>query len=157
MGEPRQGAAPMNAANLNQVADCVIRRAQRQGYVLAREVREEMTRAGQDEQRWKEVVRLAGDALRYRGGRYHYSAPVTERVRAKQTQQHLIFQSVRELVQRQREAASRQERRGEDRLDFVQTVRVVAEDGRLLTLLTRDVSATGIRLVGTHRLLGQKV
>jgi hypothetical protein len=36
-------------------------------------------------------------------------------------------------------------------------VKVRAEDGRECTLLSRDVSATGIRLIGTRRLLGQKV
>jgi hypothetical protein len=36
-------------------------------------------------------------------------------------------------------------------------VKVVTEDGQEFTLLSRDLSATGIRLVGTRRLLGQKV
>ncbi len=42
-------------------------------------------------------------------------------------------------------------------MDFVQTVAVRTEDGEEFTLLSRDLSATGIRLVGTRRLLGHKV
>ena len=34
---------------------------------------------------------------------------------------------------------------------------VRTEDGREFTLLSRDLSATGIRLIGTRRLLGHKV
>ena len=49
------------------------------------------------------------------------------------------------------------ERRGQGRVDFVQLVRVTGEDGEEFTLLTRDLSATGMRLLGTRRLLGQKL
>ena len=56
-----------------------------------------------------------------------------------------------------RTATAALERRGEDRIDFVQPVKVTTEDDREYTLLTRDLSATGIRLFGTLRLLGQKV
>jgi len=34
---------------------------------------------------------------------------------------------------------------------------VAAEDGREFPLLTRDLSSTGLRLIGTRRLLGQKI
>ena len=63
---------------------------------------------------------------------------------------------MRRLI-RQHKAAARIERRVEDRLDFIQSVKVRTEDGREHTLLSRDLSSTGIRLVGTVRLLGQKV
>ena len=43
------------------------------------------------------------------------------------------------------------------RTDFVQAVKVIAEDSREFTLLTRDLSPTGLRLIGTRHLLGQKV
>jgi hypothetical protein len=34
---------------------------------------------------------------------------------------------------------------------------VITEDGREFTLLSRDLSASGIRLIGTRRLLGQRI
>ena len=43
------------------------------------------------------------------------------------------------------------------RVDFAQPVTVLTEDGLRFTLLGRDLSATGIRLLGTRRLLGQRV
>src|SRR5439155_732705 len=48
-------------------------------------------------------------------------------------------------------------RRQEERIAFVQSVQVQTEDGRQTTVLSRDLSPTGIRLVGTRSLLGQKV
>jgi len=101
----------MTAATLQEIADLVVRRAQRQGFILAREVREELTSAGQDEQRWKEVVSLAGTALRHKSGRYYYSAPVTERVKAEQTLQLTVQETVRELVRQHKEASRKVERR----------------------------------------------
>jgi hypothetical protein len=49
------------------------------------------------------------------------------------------------------------ERRGEERIDFVCPVLVVTEDERLLAFLIRDLSLSGVRLLGTDRLLGEKV
>src|SRR5439155_975343 len=64
---------------------------------------------------------------------------------------------IRKLIKEYRASATQHERRVEDRIDFVQPVKVEAEDGREFTLLSRDLSPTGIRLVGTKRLLGHKV
>jgi hypothetical protein len=49
------------------------------------------------------------------------------------------------------------ERRGEDRLDIIYPVQVLTEDGRLLAFVIRNISMSGVRLLGPHRLLGQKV
>jgi hypothetical protein len=68
-----------------------------------------------------------------------------------------LHRAVRRLVRRQRPPSHPQERRGEDRVEFVQPVRVRTEDRREFTLVTRDLSPTGVRLIGTRRLLGQKV
>jgi hypothetical protein len=144
------------SATLEEVADRVNRRAQRQGYVLPHEIREELAGVGLDAELWREVVNLAGATLQFRSGRYHYRAPVSERVRQEQSQQEQVSRAVRALL-RQRETAAQVERRGEERTEFVQPVQVFAEDGREFTLLTRDLSTTGIRLIGTHRLLGQKL
>jgi hypothetical protein len=147
----------MTAHNLQGVADQVVRRAEQQGYVVPREVREELTRAGLPEQLWKDVLALARASLSYRQGRYHYASPVSARVRTEQSQQRDIQSAVRELIQQHQAAPAPVERRGRERVAFVQPVKVLTEDGRELTLLTRDLSVTGIRLVGAHRLLGQKV
>jgi hypothetical protein len=147
----------MTANNLQGVADEVVRRAQQQGHVVPREVREELSRAGISELLWKDVLALARASLSYRRGRYYYTEPVSERVRAEQDRQSDIVSSVEQLLQRYRGTADGPERREQDRIHYVQPVKVFTEDGQELTLLSRDLSTTGIRLVGTRRLLGQKV
>jgi hypothetical protein len=148
----------MTASSLQGVADQVVRRAQAQGSVLAREVREELSRAGLAEKFWKDVLALARPSLTYRRGRYHFTAPVSDRVRAEQSHQQDIRAAVERLIRQHQESeAARIERREQGRVDFILPVKVVTEDNRSLTFLSRDVSATGIRLVGTRRLLGQKV
>ena len=145
----------MISINLQGVAELVVRRAQRQGYVIPREVREELTRAGQSDELWKDVVALARPLLRYRQGRYYYQAPVSARVRQEQTQLRDVDRAVRDLLHKHQ--ANRLDRRSADRVEFVQPVEVVTEDGDTLTLQSRDLSASGIRLVGPRRLRGQKV
>src|SRR5262249_2508761 len=79
------------------------------------------------------------------------------RVRQEQDQQQLILGAIRQLIQQHRHTVSRVERREQDRLDFVQPVEVQTEDGRNFRLLSRDLSAAGIRLVSTRSFLGQKL
>jgi hypothetical protein len=147
----------MSANNLQPVADRVIQRAQQQGHIVQREVREELRRAGIAETLWKDVLALGRASLSFRKGRYYYSAPVSDRVRAEQSHQRDIQSAVESLLQRQQGSTSSPERRERDRVEFVQQVKVLTEDGQEFTLLSRDLSTTGIRLVGTRRLLGQKV
>lgn len=68
-----------------------------------------------------------------------------------------ILRAVRKLVRLHRAAARADERREQARTEFVHLVKVHTDDGREFTLLSRDISAAGIRLVGTRRLLGQKL
>ncbi|MBI1914295.1 MAG: PilZ domain-containing protein [Planctomycetes bacterium] len=147
----------MKPNNLQNIVDAVVRRAQKQGFVLAREVREELVKAGLSGARWKDVVALAGPALRYRSGRYYHAASVSERVLRDQEQQQAVRRAVRQIVRAHRAAAREVERREDSRVDFIQPVKVRTEDGREFALLSRDLSATGIRLLGTRSLLGQKV
>lgn len=147
----------MISTNLQGVAELVTRRARRQGFVVPQEVRQELTQAGVPAFMWKDVVALARPALSYRKGRYYYNPPVSDRVRREQSQQRDILKVIRQLIRFHRNEVKEFERRGEDRYDFVQTVKVITEDDRELTLISRDLSSTGIRLIGTHRLLGQKV
>jgi hypothetical protein len=143
--------------NLQGVAELVILRARRQGYTVPREVREELKRAGVPETLWKDVLALARSSLRYSHGRYYYADPVSARLRQELRQERGIHRAVRQLIRLHKTAAGQVERREHDRIDFVQAVTVITEDEREFTLLTRDLSTTGIRLVGTRRLLGQKV
>jgi hypothetical protein len=142
---------------MQQVADAVIRRAQRQGYIVPREVRAELRLAGLEDERWKEAVELARAALIYRQGRYYYKAAVSPRLEQEQRQQQAIRKALRPLIRQHRRRAREQERRGQARIDFVQPIKVQTDDGKEYTLLTRDLSTTGVRLIGTRRLLGQKV
>jgi hypothetical protein len=146
----------MISTNLQGAAELVIRQAQRQGYILPRQVRMVLNGAGVCESLWKDVLAVARPALAYRKGRYYYIAPVSDRVRQEQARQLGIQKAVREIIRRHRGAA-RIERREEDRIDFVQPVKVTTGDGREFTLLSRDLSATGIRLIGTRGFLGQKI
>jgi hypothetical protein len=82
---------------------------------------------------------------------------VRTRVREEKRQQLAIQQAVRQLIRYYKKSGSLADRRRHDRADFIQTVKVRFEDGRELTLLSRDLSTNGIRLIGTQSLLGQKL
>lgn len=144
------------SADLHAVAEQVVRLAQRQGYVVAREVQEELARAGLAESSWRDVLAQARPPLSYRRGRYHYVAPLGS-PGDRPPPRDDIQAAVERLVTLYRNAAALVERREQGRVEFVQPVRVITEDNRDFTLLTRDLSATGVRLIGTRRLLGQKV
>jgi hypothetical protein len=103
------------------------------------------------------VVALGRGSLTFRRGRYYYTTPVSDRVRREQTQQRDIQKAVHQLIRQHRAAASEIERREEDRYEFIQPVKVSTDDQREYTLLTRDISPTGIRLIGTRGFLGQKI
>jgi hypothetical protein len=147
----------MMTIDLHVVADSVVRRAQRQGFVVPREVREEIAQAGLADEHWKDVLTLARPSLSLRRGRYYFITSVTLRQQYEEKQRRTIHLTIKKLMRRFRAAAERVERRGQDRLDFFQPITVITEDGREHHLLSRDLSPTGIRLIGTRRLLGQKV
>ena len=147
----------MTPNDLDSVAEAVVRKARQHGFVLPRQVREELAGAGKPERLWKDVLAFAGASLRYHRGRYYHAATVSERGLREHDQQRAVRRAVRRLVRDYRRCARAVERREQDRVDFIQPVRVRTEGGREFTLLSRDLSATGIRLLGTRRLLGQKV
>lgn len=143
--------------SLKDVADAVLRRAQRQGYIVPREIRAELKLAGLAESQWKEVVALAKGGLNYRQGRYHAVVAVSPGLQAQREQQRRIERAVRQVIKANKEASREHERRGQPRFNLVQPVRVDLGEGKSVTLLTRDISITGIRLVGTRQLLGHKI
>jgi len=147
----------MADATLQDVANAVVRRAQRAGYVVSADIRQELAQAGLPEEEWKQVVELTRDSLHARKGRYYHGAVSSPRLQLIQDQQRLIQRALRSLIRQYRAAKRDEERRKQDRYDFIQPVKVQTEDGRQFTLLSRDLSTTGIRLVGTQRLLSQKV
>jgi hypothetical protein len=147
----------MILTGLREVADATIRLAQRQGFVLPSEIREVLTQSHLPEGQWKDVVALARPALRYRQGRYYYQTAVSTRLREEQQHQRAAQRAVRELVRRHRADHAPADRRRQDRADFIQPVTVRLEDRRALAVLSRDLSPTGIRLIGTQSLLGRKI
>lgn len=147
----------MSDINLQSIADAVMRRAQRQGHITPRDVRAELKLAGLPEAGWKEVLALAGSQLNYRQGRYYHTRTVSARLFQEQTQQRIIEKAVRKLIRVHRSAQRKRERRGQARSDFIQPVKVHAADGKVWQLVSRDLSTTGIRLLGIKQLLGQKV
>ncbi|HMC90042.1 MAG TPA: PilZ domain-containing protein [Gemmataceae bacterium] len=143
--------------DLQLVANAVVRRARRQGWVRPSEIREELQQTRLPETDWKKVVNLSGPLLRYRRGRYYYEARTATPLQSEEHRRRSIQQAVRQLVRHYKKSHAQIERRQQGRTDFVQPVTVQAEDRRQYTLLSRDLSEAGIRLIGTRSLLGQKV
>jgi hypothetical protein len=147
----------MTPVDLQSVADSVLRLAKRQGFVLSRDVRSELRMAGLPEEPWKDVIALIHRSLVQRQGRYYHKETFSPRLQKKHAQQQAIQKVIRKLIKQHRSRGKGDERRGQARVDFMQPVKVRMDDGAESTLMSRDLSATGVRLLGTKRLLGQKV
>lgn len=147
----------MTAEEMQPVVDAVLRLARHQGFVTARDVRSEMRIAGLPEREWKDVIAQMGDALVHRQNRYFDRAGLSPRLQKEHAQQQQIVKVIRRLIRQHKRQSKADDRRGETRVDFIQPVKVRTEDGKEYALLSRDLSATGVRLLGTRRLLGQKV
>ena len=147
----------MSEPTIATVAEAILRRAQRQGYVVPRDIRAELQIAGLADEQWKEVVARLKDDLHYRQGRYYHVASVSPRLHQEQEQQRAIGKVIKALIKEHKDAAKLRERRGQSRVDFIQPVKVRVEDGSEFTLLSRDLSTTGVRLIGIKRLLGHKI
>jgi hypothetical protein len=139
------------------VAEAILRRAQRQGYVVPRDIRAELHAAGFPDESWKDVVSHLKDDLHYRQGRYYHVAAVSPRLHQEQEQQRAIAKVIKALIKEHKDAVKERERRGQMRVDFIQPVKVRDEGGDEFTLMSRDLSTSGIRLLGTRRLLGHKL
>ena len=144
----------MITANLQGIAQAVLARAQQQGSVTPEEVQEELTRGGIPYEMWQEVLTLCRRSLRRRQGRFHYIQ--AENPPTKPSKPQSIPRMVRRFIRRYKQT-QRVERREQNRIEVVLPVRLLTEDHRELHLLSRDLSPTGLRLIGTRSLLGQKV
>jgi hypothetical protein len=147
----------MMTVDMQAVAEAVVRRAERQGFIVPREIREEVTHAGLPESTWKEVLELARPNLNYRHGRYHHLHPVSERVQQAHSQQQAVQSALRQIMTHHRKEAKNHERREQERIEFVHSLRVETEDNRTFHVLSRDLSITGLRLISTRSFLGQKI
>ncbi len=147
----------MNSNDLQPVAEAVLRLAKQQGHVTARDVRSELRIAGLPEDPWKEVIALIQASLVHRQGRYYHKDAFSPRVQKEHAQQQAIQKVIRKLIKQHKTRAKDDERRHQVRVDFIQPVKIRTEDGKEYALMSRDLSATGVRLLGTQRLLGQKV
>jgi hypothetical protein len=146
----------MASPEMQNVADAVLQLAKRQGFVAARDIRAELRIAGLKEDAWKDVIELTG-ALVLRQGRYYPKDAISPRLQKEHAKQQAIIKAIKKLIKSHKSKNKTDERRGQVRVDFVQPVKIRTEDGKEFALLSRDLSATGVRLLGTKRLLGQKV
>jgi hypothetical protein len=147
----------MVRTEIRRVVDTVLRRAQRQGYVVPRDVREELSQAGMDDDQWKDVLDAARESLHYRQGRYYFIEPISPHLYEQRSQQQIVFHTVRELIRRQQASGIGQERRQQERIDFIHPVTIKTPDNQEYRFLTRDLSPTGVRLLGNRSLLGQRI
>jgi hypothetical protein len=144
--------------DLQKVVAIVLRRAERQGHILPREIRQELARVGADEEQWREVLAAAGPALERHGNRYAYVPPPPSPPRKEQEQRFLaIREAVHALAEHFKQESARHERREADRITFVHPVTIRLPTGEPHHAITKDLSASGIRLIGTRDLLSQKV
>jgi len=147
----------MNSSEMKAVADAVLQLAKRQGYVTARDIREELRIAGLTQEIWKDVVAHTDGALVSRQGRYYPKDALSPRLQKEHAKQQAIMKAIKKLIRIHKNRGKVNERRGHARIDFVHPVKIRTEDGKEFGLMSRDLSATGVRLLGTKRLLGQKV
>lgn len=142
---------------MQPVVEGVVRLAKQHGFVKARDVRAELRIAGLPDADWKEVIALAKESLVHRQGRYYHKDAFSPRLQKEHAQHHAVEKAIRRLIKQHKQKSKQDERRGQTRIDFIQPVKIRTEDGREFGLMSRDLSATGVRLFGTKRLLGQKV
>jgi hypothetical protein len=147
----------LDSSDLQPVAEAVLRLAKRQGHVSARDVRSELRIAGLPETQWKEAIALVQASLVHRQGRYYHKDAFSPRVQKEHAQQLAIQKVIRKLIKQHRSRGKDDERRHQVRIDFIQPVKLRTDDGKEYALMSRDLSATGVRLLGTKHLLGQKV
>jgi hypothetical protein len=147
----------MSLTELQGIADRVVDRARVQGFVVPREIRATLAEAGWPESQWKEVLALAHAFLHFRQGRYYYVSVVNAQPRQDQLHQRDIQQAVRQIIREYKVKTTEGERRLHGRIPFVQPTEILTSEHREIQLLSRDISPTGIRLVGTRSLQGQKV
>lgn len=125
--------------------------------MTARDVRAELRIAGLTDEVWKDVLGLLDESLVHRQSRYYPRDAISPRLQKEHARQSAIVKVIKKLIKAHKSRSKTDERRGQTRVDFIQPVKIRTEDGKVYGLLSRDLSATGVRLLGTKQLLGQKV
>jgi hypothetical protein len=143
--------------NWNAALSAVLRRAESRGYVLPEEIREEMRRLGLSARLWSEFIQRAGSLLTFQNGRYYYVPPLSSnRLREEERQLH-VRALLQALIDSYKRSHHHVERRSADRMEVIWPVTLTLEDGTIHRALTRDISVSGIRFLGSRSLLGQRV
>jgi hypothetical protein len=144
------------SSELHAIAAAVLRLAEKQGFVAPRDIRTELTRAGQPESRWKEVVELLRESLHFRQGRYYIlSAAGSPQLQ----QQKDNLQQIRDILKEvlgEATTADSTDRRQEPRVPFSRPVKIIFENNQDLMVLGLDLSPSGIRFIANRSLLGRK-
>lgn len=141
---------------LMRVTEIVLQKARLQGYTVPEEVRAVLADAGLPPDLCPDVLALARSSLRYAEGRYLYQAPLSDRATLEKERVDAVLMAIRKIIQQQQERAI--ERRSQERIDWIHpVVLLLDEEQREHHVLSRDLSVTGIRLIGTRHLLGQTV
>jgi hypothetical protein len=146
----------MYSDKLKNINRAVLRRAQKQGHVTEAEIIAELKAAGLPRKLSRDVLAEIRPYVSFQDGRYCYTPPDPS-VREERVREQAIRRAVRQLIREHRQSADETDRRREGRVDFIQPAKVEAEDGRVFAVLCRDISPTGIRLIGARGFLGQKV
>ncbi|MGE3808957.1 MAG: PilZ domain-containing protein [Gemmataceae bacterium] len=146
----------MVLTDLHQIAQVILDQAKDHGSVVADDVRAQLAKVGQPEQRWKEVIELVRPQLRYSKGRYHYLSSLAGRVRQEKQQQRSVARAIRSLIRNYRKVQVDEERRQHQRVPFLLTIKVRVHDEHH-EFVCQDVSLTGIRFLGDADLRGQVV
>jgi hypothetical protein len=143
-------------SEMQRVAQAVLSRARRAGYVVSRDIREELAQVGEPATRWKEVVREAGSRLTLKNGRYYYVSPVRNRVREGHQNLESVKRATRGLIRQYKASNVQHERRTQRRIHFILPVMVVTDDGNKHQVVTQDISLNGVRIIASVELRGQK-
>src|SRR5260370_33864683 len=130
----------MTMTDLQTVAHAVVRRAERQGFVLPSEIRAELAQLRIPQKQWKEVVALSRPALRYRQGRYYFRALVSPRMREEKRHQRAVHLSVRQLIREYKKNNALADRRQQRRIDFLHPVNIPLDNKRNLPVLRPHLS-----------------
>src|SRR5439155_22177526 len=90
--------AESTQASLQDIAELIGQRAQREGCVRAQDVRQELERAGKSPRLWKDVLALARPSLNLRRGRYYYTPAVSDRLRQQLDQRATVTRAAQEII-----------------------------------------------------------
>lgn len=147
----------MSTPTLQTVADELLQRAKDQGFVVQQEIWEALESAGLPAECWQDVLELVHPSLEYDQGKFYVRSVPRSRLELEQDEHRRIRDTMRELLTRYRAEDECQERRGEERIAFVQPLKVQTEDDQEFNVLSQNLSLSGIRLVSNRSLLGRKL